>query len=103
MLIDPPNPLPQISVELPFSLVADTDWNRGTLNFVVIDSVVRVRDETGKELGTVCAAFGGYLEVHINRGGGQFSIWRLSPDDAWRAVAKAVEEKNEHHPRSKKR
>lgn len=89
--IDPPDPLPQVSIELPFTHVADTDWNKGSLNFSVTDSVMHVRDETGKELGTVCAAFGGYLEVHINRGKGEFSIWRLSPDDAWKAVTKAVE------------
>lgn len=90
LLVDPPVPLPKMRVSLPWTKVSDSYWNRGTLTWKVTDSVVHVSDESGKEIGSVEACFGGLLEVHINREDG-FEIWRLDPQDVWYALAGKVQ------------
>lgn len=90
-LVSPPTPLPEMSVLLPFVHSADSAWDSGTLNWTVVDSVVKVTDDEGSELGCIQACFGGFLEVHINRKDGGFSVWRLDPREAWRAVTEALD------------
>jgi hypothetical protein len=85
----PPNPLPKIAVEVPFIHAADSAWTSGTLNWTVVDAVVNVTDDNGRNLGYIQACFGGFLEVHINRPDGGFELWRLDPRDAWYAVVEA--------------
>lgn len=84
--IDPPDPKPQIEVKLKFTLESDPLWNKSSLIWAVQDGVVDVSDEDDKLLGSVVAAFFGFLEVHKD---GQ--IWRLDPRDVWYAVDEALQ------------
>jgi len=81
-LVAPPDPLPRVEVTLPWTKVADSTWNRGTLVMGFQDCLCKVSDDSGKEIGYVTGVFGGYLEICINHEDGTFELWRLDPRDS---------------------